>query len=64
MYKNKSLSPLQRAKDLLAQMTVDEKIDQMTYFRTLKDLRDRFNNGEEMVSKSGAFGKHRFFGKS
>lgn len=61
MYKNANLSPEERAKDLLSKMTVDEKIDQMTYFRTLKDLRDKFNNGEELQSKSGAFGNFKIF---
>lgn len=61
MYKNSKLSPEVRAKDLLSKMTVDEKIDQMTYFRTLKDLKDRFNEGERLDSKSGAFGNFKIF---
>lgn len=61
MYKNANLSPEERAKDLLSKMTVDEKIDQMTYFRTLKVLRDKFNDGHKLQSKSGAFGNFKIF---
>lgn len=61
MYKNSNLSPIERAKDLLQKMTVDEKIDQMIYFPTLKALYDSFQNGEEITSKSGAFGNFKVF---
>lgn len=61
MYKNPNLSPEVRAKDLLSKMTVDEKIDQMTYFQTLNALYQSFKNGEEMQSKSGAFGNFKIF---
>lgn len=61
MYKNANLSPEERAKDLLSKMTVDEKIDQMTYFPTLASLYERFKNGEELQSKSGAFGNFKIF---
>lgn len=61
MYKNSSLSPEIRAKDLLNKMTIDEKIDQMTYFFTLEDLYNKFINGEKMQSKSGAFGNFKIF---
>ena len=61
MYKNSSLSPEIRAKDLLNKMTIDEKIDQMTYFFTLEDLYNKFINGEKMQSKSGAFCNFKIF---
>ena len=61
MYKNPGLSPIERAKDLLQKMTVDEKIDQMIYFPTLKALYDNFKNNEKMTSKSGAFGNFKVF---
>ena len=61
MYKNANLSFEERARDLLSKMTVDEKIDQMTYFRSLNVLYEKFKNGEEMQSKSGAFGNFKIF---
>lgn len=42
-------------------MTIDEKIDQMTYFASLGDLYNRFKSGEEMQSKGGAFGNFKIF---
>ena len=61
MYKSSTLIPHERARDLLSQMTVDEKIDQMIHFSSLVMLRNSFLNGEEMQSRAGAFGNFKIF---
>lgn len=61
MYKDPKLSIDARARDLLSKMTIDEKIDQMTYFFTLSSLYESFKNGENPESKSGAFGNFNIF---
>ncbi len=61
MYKDPELSIEVRANDLLSKMTVDEKIDQMTYFFSLSSLYESFKKGEKPESKSGAFGNFKIF---
>lgn len=45
-----------RAKDLLAQMTVDEKIDQMVFYIEVTRLYDALQKGEEIPTHAGTFG--------
>ncbi len=61
MYKNPNLSPSDRAKDLLSKMTVDEKIDQMTYYGDLLNLYNAFKEKKELPCKSGSFGNFKIF---
>lgn len=56
MYKDKALSSEQRAKHLLAQMTVDEKIDQMVFYIEVNMLRDALEKGESVPTYAGTFG--------
>ena len=56
MYNDKTLTPEQRAKDLLTQMTVDEKIDQMVFYIEVNMLYDALQKGEEVPTHSGTFG--------
>ena len=56
MYKNSNLTPEERAKDLLAKMTIDEKIDQMVFFNQLHFLANDVNEDIELPCRCGAFG--------
>lgn len=56
MYKNSNLSPEERAKDLLAKLSVDEKIDQMVFIPRLHFLVNDVNNGTNVKWQSGSFG--------
>ena len=50
------LAAEQRAKDLLNQMTVDEKIDQMVFYIEVNQLYNALQNGEEIPTHAGTFG--------
>lgn len=56
MYKDKTLTPEQRAKDLLCKMTIDEKIDQMVFYIEVNMLYDDLQKGEEIPTHAGTFG--------
>ncbi len=56
MYKNANLSPEERAKDLLSQMTLDEKIDQMVFFPNLAAVASDAAEGKDLPPRCGAFG--------
>ncbi len=55
MYKNPSLSPEERAADLLSKMTIDEKIDQMLIYVDINHTANRIKNGEEVTPRFGTF---------
>ncbi len=55
MYKNPSLSPEERATDLLAKMTLDEKIDQMLIYNDVNTAAERVKNGEAIAPRAGTF---------
>ncbi len=56
MYKNPALSPSERARDLLAKMTLDEKLDQMVFLCSFVDVYNRLQNGEDVPEICGTFG--------
>lgn len=56
MYRNPDLAPEERAADLLSKMTVDEKIDQITFFTWLKDIYADIQKGEDIPMRCGSFG--------
>ena len=56
MYKDSNLSSRERAKLLLSNMTVDEKLDQMIFFDHLPTLADNVDKQKTLPSLSGVFG--------
>ena len=56
MYKNPNASPKERAEDLLKKMTLDEKIDQMSFFPTISGIINKLANGEKVPSFCGTGG--------
>ena len=56
MYRNKDLSPKERAKALLSIMTIDEKVDQMS-LGNLDKLTEALDKGEDIPVRSGFFCK-------
>lgn len=56
MYRNPGLSPQMRAQDLLSKMTVDEKIDQMIFYREVNQLHKALEEGDAPPPFSGTFG--------
>lgn len=54
MYRNKELSPKERAKALLSIMTIDEKVDQMS-LGDLDKLTEALEKGEDVPVHSGVF---------
>ncbi|MBR2338783.1 MAG: glycoside hydrolase family 3 C-terminal domain-containing protein [Clostridia bacterium] len=56
MYKNPNLAPEVRAADLLSKMTVEEKLDQIIFFHTLKEVSENITNGVELPPRCGTFG--------
>ncbi len=53
MYKNPNLSSDERARDLLSQMTIDEKIDQMVFFEKIAEVYDGIKAGEDVACRAG-----------
>lgn len=49
-------TPKERAAELLKQMTLDEKIDQMVFFDRLNELYEDVKAGKELPARVGAFG--------
>ena len=56
MYKKPDLSPKERARDLLSKMTLDEKIEQMAFFYSLKNLANDVKSGADLLCQCGVFG--------
>ena len=56
MYKNPNLTPRERALDLLSKMTLDEKVDQITFYESPKQLLEFIEKGEDFPIRGGCFG--------
>lgn len=54
-YKDKNLSPEERAKDLLSRMTLDEKFDQICFHFEADKLYEEFKEKGEISSRYGTF---------
>ena len=55
MYKNKNLSPSQRATDLLSKMTLDEKIQQMSIYGNLDKAYELYLEKGDIEPRGGTF---------
>jgi beta-glucosidase len=55
MYKASSLSPEERARDLLSKMTLDEKFDQMHIYEKLNDAYDELQKTGKIKAVGGTF---------
>ncbi|MBQ7821813.1 MAG: glycoside hydrolase family 3 C-terminal domain-containing protein, partial [Clostridia bacterium] len=55
MYKNKNLSPEERARDLLSKMTLDEKFDQMHIYEKINEAYDELMKTGKLTPMGGTF---------
>ncbi len=56
MYKNTNLSSSERAADLLSKMTIDEKLDQIIFYRLIHEIKEELDSGADLPSRCGTFG--------
>ena len=56
MYRNRNLSPEDRARALLSVMTLDEKIDQMIFIDPMARLLKSVDENDNIPSGTGTFG--------